>query len=176
MTSSIPVKPARGSSRLWTCWRTSGRSGRRRNTATFRCRGLGDCFNGSSSPIAAKSPCASCAPAGSWALKPPSSPVTWTKTRPPPAWPTTSFRWVIRGVTLDGRRIVAAAKEWGADAIHPGYGFLAENPAFARQCAAAGIVFVGPSAEVMEHLGEKDRARAAAKSWASRACPAPHRR
>lgn len=64
---------------------------------------------------------------------------------------------------LDGRRIVAAAKEWGADAIHPGYGFLAENPAFARQCAAADIVFVGPSAEVMEHLGEKDRARATAQ-------------
>lgn len=65
---------------------------------------------------------------------------------------------------LDGRRIVAAAKEWGADAIHPGYGFLAENPAFARLCAAAGIVFVGPPADVMEHLGEKDRARASAQA------------
>lgn len=63
---------------------------------------------------------------------------------------------------LDGERIIAAAREWGADAIHPGYGFLAENPTFARQCIDAGIVFVGPSPDVMEHLGEKDRARASA--------------
>ncbi len=44
MTSSIPVKPAAARSRRWTCWRTSGRSGRRKSTATFRCRGPGHCF------------------------------------------------------------------------------------------------------------------------------------
>lgn len=63
---------------------------------------------------------------------------------------------------LDGPRIVEAAKAWGADAVHPGYGFLAENAGFARLCANAGLVFVGPSADVMAHLGEKDRARASA--------------
>lgn len=63
---------------------------------------------------------------------------------------------------LDGHRIITAARQWGANAIHPGYGFLAENPAFAGQCADAGIVFIGPSADVMKHLGEKDRAKASA--------------
>lgn len=63
---------------------------------------------------------------------------------------------------LDVERIVEAARDWGADAIHPGYGFLAENPQFARRCAEAGVVFIGPDADVMEHLGQKDRARASA--------------
>ncbi|MGB3456991.1 MAG: acetyl/propionyl/methylcrotonyl-CoA carboxylase subunit alpha [Litorimonas sp.] len=56
-------------------------------------------------------------------------------------------------------RIIAAAKETGADAIHPGYGFLSENPAFVRACEAAGIVFIGPSAEAMEAMGLKDAAK-----------------
>ncbi len=63
---------------------------------------------------------------------------------------------------LDGPRIVQAALDAGAQAIHPGYGFLAENAGFARLCREAGIAFIGPSPEVMEHLGEKDRARASA--------------
>lgn len=75
---------------------------------------------------------------------------------------------------LDGQRIVKAAREWGADAIHPGYGFLAENPAFARQCAGAGIVFVGPTDDVMEHLGEKDRARASAQALGIPCLPGSH--
>src|SRR5690625_5059661 len=47
---------------------------------------------------------------------------------------------------LEQQAIIAAAQAWGADAIHPGYGFLAENPAFAERCEAEGIAFVGPSA------------------------------
>src|SRR5512134_3153760 len=60
---------------------------------------------------------------------------------------------------LDVEGIVALAKEKGADAIHPGYGFLSENPALPRACEAAGITFVGPSADVIELLGDKTAAR-----------------
>ena len=60
--------------------------------------------------------------------------------------------------------IVDAARRSGADAIYPGYGFLSENPDLARACAAAGITFVGPSAEVLELTGNKARAIAAAKA------------
>jgi propionyl-CoA carboxylase alpha chain len=67
------------------------------------------------------------------------------------------------GSYLDPGAIVAAAKQAGADAIHPGYGFLAENADFAEACEQAGIVFVGPTAETIRLLGAKDRAREIAK-------------
>jgi acetyl-CoA carboxylase biotin carboxylase subunit len=60
---------------------------------------------------------------------------------------------------LNAERLVEAAKETGADAIHPGYGFLAENAAFAKTVTDAGIKFIGPSAEAIEKLGDKSAAR-----------------
>src|SRR5882757_10054365 len=60
---------------------------------------------------------------------------------------------------LDVDGIVALAKEKGVDAIHPGYGFLSENPALPRACERAGIEFVGPSARLLELLGDKTAAR-----------------
>ncbi len=60
---------------------------------------------------------------------------------------------------LDMDRIIDAARAAGADAIHPGYGFFSENPEFARACAAADLIFIGPSAESMEAMGHKSAAK-----------------
>ena len=64
---------------------------------------------------------------------------------------------------LDIEGIIAVAREKGVDAIHPGYGFLSENPEFARACARAGIIFVGPRPELLEMMGDKTTARALAQ-------------
>jgi len=63
------------------------------------------------------------------------------------------------GAYLQGERIIEAAKQTGADAIHPGYGFLSENAAFAEAVEAAGLVFIGPRAETIRLMGDKITAR-----------------
>ncbi|MCY4367767.1 MAG: ATP-grasp domain-containing protein [Chloroflexi bacterium] len=60
---------------------------------------------------------------------------------------------------LDIPKILEAARGCGADAVHPGYGFLSENPVFARACLEAGLTFIGPSPESMEALGDKLRSK-----------------
>ena len=60
---------------------------------------------------------------------------------------------------LNIEKVISAAKQTAAEAIHPGYGFLAENPEFAKQVVAEGLVFIGPPAEAMAKLGEKTSAR-----------------
>ncbi|WP_330220667.1 biotin carboxylase N-terminal domain-containing protein, partial [Prescottella equi] len=66
---------------------------------------------------------------------------------------------------LDIDRVLDAAKRTGAQAIHPGYGFLSENTAFAAACAAAGIAFLGPSARAIEVMGDKITAKNAVAAF-----------
>ncbi|RYG71824.1 acetyl-CoA carboxylase biotin carboxylase subunit [Lentibacillus lipolyticus] len=64
---------------------------------------------------------------------------------------------------MNAEKIISIAEKAGADAIHPGYGFLSENSRFADQCREAGLVFIGPSSKVIEHMGNKIAARQAMK-------------
>ncbi|HCG7090589.1 TPA: acetyl/propionyl/methylcrotonyl-CoA carboxylase subunit alpha [Vibrio parahaemolyticus] len=63
------------------------------------------------------------------------------------------------GSYLDIDAIIGAAKKWQADAIHPGYGFLSENPKLAKACSENGIVFIGPSTSAIEAMGSKSQAK-----------------
>ncbi len=65
---------------------------------------------------------------------------------------------------LDGEALIRVAKAHDCEAIHPGYGFLSENAAFARRCAEEGLLFIGPSPETLAMLGDKARARELARS------------
>src|SRR5574337_1905119 len=60
-------------------------------------------------------------------------------------------------------KLIDVAKRAGCDALHPGYGFLAENPELPRACAAADVTFIGPTADAMEQLGSKTAARQLAR-------------
>src|SRR5512137_1529040 len=64
-----------------------------------------------------------------------------------------------RASYLDGAKILAVAREHGCDCVHPGYGFLSENAEFARACAQAGVVFIGPPPTAIDRMGSKSEAR-----------------
>jgi len=66
---------------------------------------------------------------------------------------------------LDTSKIINIALTHGCDAIHPGYGFLAENPAFVEKCREAGLIFIGPDAEAIRIMGDKARARETAQKF-----------
>ena len=83
---------------------------------------------------------------------------------PPPA----------RASYLDINAILAAAKQSGADAIHPGYGFLSENAGFVHACEAAGLIFVGPSRVAVEKMGSKIESKRIAETAGVPTVPGYH--
>ena len=120
------------------------------------------------SPTAVRSPSAPSVPPTSSGRRPSRSTRTRTATRCTGSRPTRPTMIGERGhpvrAYLDIDEIIRAARESGADAVYPGYGFLSENPDLARACDAAGITFIGPPADVLQLAGNKVRALAAAKA------------
>ena len=77
---------------------------------------------------------------------------------------------------LNMDKILEVARQTGAEAIHPGYGFLSENPKFARLCEEAGVRFIGPKPEVMRAMGDKLLSRKLAREAGVPVLPVPTRR
>jgi acetyl/propionyl-CoA carboxylase alpha subunit/acetyl-CoA carboxylase carboxyltransferase component len=81
---------------------------------------------------------------------------------------------VGRAAYLDGKRLIEVAQKHYCGLIHPGYGFLSENAAFAKQCADAGIAFIGPAADVLTLFGNKTKARTLAATLGIPVLPGSH--
>ena len=117
-------------------------------------------------PIGARSPCGSSAPAASWASR------RWPSSARPTAGPPT-WSWPTRPICIGPPkaadsylkidRVISAAEIGNVQAIHPGYGFLAENAHFAEVCRSCNIEFIGPSHEAMALVGDKNAARGMAR-------------
>ena len=150
--------------------RSAGRVRRapvRARARPLRARPLDTCSNACSSRTGVRSPCASSARSTSSGSRP------WPSTRRQTATRSTSSSRTSRCASarpaaaesyLRISNLVAAAETTGCDAVHPGYGFLAENAEFVRACDDNNVVFIGPPADVVEQMGDKVRAKEAMRA------------